>query len=109
MGHTNENESPTPSRSLGSLTQKCFAFPTRNSLFSCLAARTKGPNKIQQPKKRLKKAAAATKQVQSQRYFKRPAQSSHRAKTRPGRAKKQVLESIFIFSSSTKKITTETE
>lgn len=81
-------------------------FPTPFFLF-CLAARDKRPKRdstAEETPKTAAAAAAATKQVQSQRYFKRPAQSSQQREDQtPSKPKKQVLESIFIFSSSTKK------
>jgi len=110
MGLTNENESPNPGRSfglgLGSLTEGFYS--SHSTPFFCLTARTKEPNEIQEPKKRLK-TAAATKQVQSQRYFKRPAQSSHQER-RPDRAKPKTGSRInFYFLKLNQKITTETE
>jgi len=72
-------------------------------LFGCSDKRPKRDSTAEETPKTAA-AAAATKQVQSQRYFKRPAQSSQQREDQtPSKPKKQVLESIFIFSSSTKK------
>lgn len=108
MGRTNENESPNPGRSLapslGSPTEMlCFPTPFFFILFGCSDKRPKRDSTAEETPKTAA-AAAATKQVQSQRYFKRPAQSSQQREDQtPSKPKKQVLESIFIFSSSTKK------